>query len=68
MTYNDHGHPIITNPYKSAKNKDTDMKLSGCDHRGHLTSLKRPTLTWSNLTSPSHDLLCPWPPNYNKSL
>ena len=43
-------HPIITNPYKSAKNEDTELKLSRYDHMYHLTSLKRPTLTWSNLT------------------
>ena len=56
MTYHDHGHPIITNPYKSAKNEDSDMKLSGCDQRGHIRLLKRPNLTWSNLTTLSHDL------------
>ena len=51
MTYQVHGHPIIINPYKLAKNEDNDMKLSGYDHRGHFRSHKRPTLSWSNLTS-----------------
>ena len=32
VTYHYHGHPIITNPYKSAKNKNIDMKLSGYDN------------------------------------
>ena len=32
MTYNDHGHPIITNTYKSAQDEYIDMKLSGYDH------------------------------------
>ena len=27
MTYHDHGHPIITNPYKSAKNEDINLKI-----------------------------------------
>ena len=36
MTY--HGHPIMTNLYKSAKNEDIDMKLSGCDHISIITN------------------------------
>ena len=51
MTYHDHGHQIKTNPYKSAKNEDMDMKLSRYDHMCLLRLLTRPTLNWSNLTS-----------------
>ena len=51
MTYHDHGHPIKTNPYKSAKNEDIDLKLSRYDHMCLLRSFRRPTLTWSDLTS-----------------
>ena len=51
MTYHDHGHPIKTDTYKSAKNYDIGLKLSEYDHMGYLISLRRPTLTWSNLTS-----------------
>ena len=51
MTYHDHSHPIETNPYKLAKNQDIGLKLSEYDHMGYLISLRRPTLTWSNLTS-----------------
>ena len=32
MTYHDHGHPIKTNTYKSVKNEDIDLKLSGYKH------------------------------------
>ena len=42
MTYHDHGHPIITNAYKSAKNEDIHLKNSECDHRGELRSLRKP--------------------------
>ena len=41
---------------KSAKNQDIYLKLSGYDHKGLLGSLRKPALTWSNLTSLSHDL------------
>ena len=51
MTYHDHGHPIKTNYYNSAKNLDIGLKLSEYDHMGDLISLRKPTLTWSNLTS-----------------
>ena len=45
MTYHDHGHPIKTNIYKSAKNCDIGLKLSEYDHMGYLISLMRPNLT-----------------------
>ena len=45
MTYRDHGHPIVTNPYKSSKNSDIDLRLLGYDHMDNLRSLRRPTLT-----------------------
>ena len=51
MTYYDHGHPIKTNNYKSAKNKVIGLKLSEYDHMGSLISFLRPALTWFNLTS-----------------
>ena len=72
MTYHDYEHPIITNPYKSAKkgyillknsgydsvnkNEHINLKLSGYDHSGHLRSFRKPKLILSNLTSPSLDL------------
>ena len=54
MTYLNHGHPITTNPYKSAKNEDKDLKISGYNHMGNLTSIRKPTLAWFSLTSLSH--------------
>ena len=51
MTYHDHGHPIKTNSYKSTTNWDIELKLSEYDLMGYLISLRRPTFTWSNLTS-----------------
>ena len=51
MTYHDHSHPIETNIYESVKNLDIRLKLSEYDHMVYLISLRRPTLTWSNLTS-----------------
>ena len=41
----------LKNTYKSAQNSHIGMKLSKYDHTGYLISLKRPTLTWSNLCS-----------------
>ena len=38
MTYHDHGHPIKTNLYKSAKNEDIYPKLSRYDNLGDLSS------------------------------
>ena len=37
--------------FQTAITDPIDLKLSGYDHMGHLRSLRRPTLTWSNLTS-----------------
>ena len=51
MTYHGHGRPIKTNTYKSAKNYYIGLKLSEYVLIGYLISLRRPTLTWSNLTS-----------------
>ena len=51
MTYQDHCQPIKTNTSKSAKNYDIGLKISEYDDMGCLKSLRRPTLTWSSLTS-----------------
>ena len=51
MTYHEHGHPIKTNPYKSAKNEDIDLELSRYGHMCPLRSIRTPTLNWSDLTS-----------------
>ena len=56
MTYHDHSHPIITNPYKLIQNEDIDLKLPGYDHVGQLRSFIKPTLFWLNQTSLSNDL------------
>ena len=54
MTYDDQGHPIKTNYYKSAKDKAIDLKLSRYDHMGYLKSLRRIPLILSNLTYHDH--------------
>ena len=51
MTWYNHCHPIITNPSKSAKDEDIDLKLSWYDHMDHLRSNSWPILTRFNLTS-----------------
>ena len=43
------GHPIITNPHKSAKKYYIAMKLSGYDHMGNMTSILRLTLVQPDL-------------------
>ena len=35
MAYDNHGHPIKTNTYKSAKNLNIDLKLLKYHHMGH---------------------------------
>ena len=48
MTYHDHGQPIITNPDKSVKNEDNDIKLSNVVTLDHLRDIPlsgQPNLT-----------------------
>ena len=65
MIYHDRGHQIITNPYKLIKIEDIDLKHPGYDYIGHLRSLMKPNLFWSNQMSLSHDLSLPCSSNYN---
>ena len=51
MTYNDLGHKIRINSFKSANKKEIGLKPSKYYHRGSLINFLRPVLSWSNLTS-----------------
>ena len=55
-TYHDYGHPIIVDPYNSAKNNQIDMNVSGYDHGGPLRLFMKSNLTRSNINLPSQDL------------
>ena len=51
-------HPIITNPYKSAKNEDTELKFQDmtiCITWHHLRDLPSPGPTWHNVAMTYYD-------------